>query len=185
MDLVAAALANPNNRAILEQLGRLGLPQPQLTGGAVVQSFWNGIVGLDSRQGIRDYDITYFDQTDLSEAYEAAQVAHARHLLRGIDAEFDIKNQARVHLWYKERFGAAYPQLMSAEHGVSLIPIVAACLALRRNDASNVELVAPYGTQDAEAGILRFNRACPSPVQFTDKAASYRARWPWLRIVEN
>jgi hypothetical protein len=37
---------------------------------------------------------------------------------------------------------------------------------------------------DTEQGILRINPKNPRAGLFEQKAKSYQARWPWLRIVE-
>jgi hypothetical protein len=49
-----------------------------------------------------------------------------------------------------------------------------------------LRLIAPYGTAETQAGILRPNALwCPDRTRFRAKAENYRARWPWLRIVED
>jgi hypothetical protein len=49
-----------------------------------------------------------------------------------------------------------------------------------------LRLIAPYGMEETTAGILRPNALwCPDLARFRAKAESYRARWPWLRIVED
>jgi hypothetical protein len=44
------------------------------------------------------------------------------------------------------------------------------------------ELYAPNGVQELESGVLRPNPKCDHPDLFQAKAASYRERWPWLRL---
>jgi len=51
----------------------------------------------------------------VSVTYRIAEVDPARRRSR---SEIEIRNQARVHLWYPRRFGAPYPQLASAEDGI-------------------------------------------------------------------
>jgi hypothetical protein len=48
-----------------------------------------------------------------------------------------------------------------------------------------LKLIAPYGLDELERGELRPNANAPSLERFRDKAASYVARWPWLKIVED
>ncbi|MGF6097694.1 nucleotidyltransferase family protein [Pseudomonas sp. 18175] len=46
------------------------------------------------------------------------------------------------------------------------------------------EVYAPYGLEDVEQGVLRINPLHPERALFEQKARSYQARWPWLRIIE-
>jgi hypothetical protein len=46
------------------------------------------------------------------------------------------------------------------------------------------EVYAPFGLTDMEQGLLRINPINPELGLFEQKARSYQARWPWLRIVE-
>ncbi len=62
MDLVSAALTNPTNRAILQRLPALGVDQACLVAGCVFQSLWNLKSARPVREGIKDYDIFYFDE---------------------------------------------------------------------------------------------------------------------------
>lgn len=91
-----------------------------------------------------------------------------------------MKNQARVHLWYAERFGRPYPQLLSAKDGIDRYLIAGTCIGL---DAQTGEVYAPYGLADVEHGVLRINPKNAQPDLFLQKAQSYQARWPWLTII--
>lgn len=61
---VDQALANPANRAILERLPALGLPDAWLVAGCLFQTVWNLRTGRPPMDGIRDYDLFYFDAGD-------------------------------------------------------------------------------------------------------------------------
>src|SRR5215468_4202903 len=103
MDLIAAALANPLNRKILERLPALGAPNACLVAGSVYQAFWNALAGRPVAEGVKDYDLFYCDDGDLSYEAEDVIVRRARALYADLDVLIDVKNQARVHLWYPTR----------------------------------------------------------------------------------
>ena len=69
---VDQALANPANRAILQRLPALGLPDAWLVAGCLFQTVWNLRGGRPPAEGIRDHDLFYFDASDLSPEAEAA-----------------------------------------------------------------------------------------------------------------
>src|SRR5215831_1236135 len=90
----------------------LGLPDWLVFSGAVYQPVLNHLTGRPHDFGIKDYDLAYFDASDLS--YEAEDV-----VIRRVAAAFDeplknmveARNQARVHLWFEGKFGEAYTKL--------------------------------------------------------------------------
>jgi len=92
----------------------------------------------------------------------------------------EVKNQARVHLWYGQRFGRPYPQLHTAKQGIDRYLVAGTCIGL---EIATGEVYAPYGLEDVAQGVLRINPLHPERELFARKASSYQARWPWLRIV--
>jgi uncharacterized protein len=55
--------------------------------------------------GLKDIDVIYSDPHDFSAETEASRKRRLRDLFRGLPIKIDVKNEARVHLWYKDRFG--------------------------------------------------------------------------------
>src|SRR3954471_16223976 len=58
---LTAALQNPANEIIAEELFRLALPDAWLVSGCLVQTVWNVLGGRAVDYGINDYDVFYFD----------------------------------------------------------------------------------------------------------------------------
>jgi hypothetical protein len=182
MDLVGAALRNPINRAILQRLPLLGVPQAWLVAGCVFQAVWNERLGRTPHSCVKDYDIFYFDDADLSWEAEDEVIRRGRVLFGDLDALVEIRNQARVHLWYPQRFGGPYPALASAEDGIGRFLVRCTCVGLAPQGDGSLRLHVPYGVDELERGILRPNANAPSLDRFREKAESYRTRWPFLRI---
>ena len=182
MDLVGAALGNPINRAILQRLPLLGAPQCWLVAGCIYQAAWNERLGHAPQSDIKDYDIFYFDPSDLSWEAEDAVIQRGKAVFADLDALIEIRNQARVHLWYPQRFGAPYPILASAQDGIDRFLVRCTCVGLSPQGDGSLKLYAPYGLDELEQGILRPNANAPSLHRFRDKAMSYVQRWPWLKV---
>ncbi len=178
--LLEIAMANPINAQITARLPALGLDQCFLTAGCLFQAVWNHQSGWPVDRGVKDYDVFYFD-TDLSYAAEDKVVRAAEALFQDLGVNVEVKNQARVHLWYGQRFGRPYPQLHTARQGIDRYLVAGTCIGL---DVATGELYAPYGLADVEQGVLRINPLHPEQALFEGKAKSYQARWPWLKIVE-
>nr|WP_314568175.1 nucleotidyltransferase family protein [uncultured Pseudomonas sp.] len=177
--LLQLAMANPINAEITARLPDLGVDQCMLTAGCLFQAVWNHQANLPAAQGVKDYDVFYFD-TDMSYEAEDAVIRSAEALFQDLGVNVEVKNQARVHLWYGERFGRPYPQLHSARQGVDRYLVAGTCIGL---DIATGEVYAPYGLDDVEHGVLRINPLHAEPALFMHKAKSYQARWPWLKIV--
>lgn len=175
---MTVVLANPVNTLLLERLPDLNLPQGYLCAGSLFQSFWNVNSGWDIQHGIKDYDIFYYD-ADTSWDAEDAVIKRARDLLGDLADKVEIRNQARVHLWYEARFGSPIAPLASSEHGIDQFLIECSCIGVSLDSGS---LYAPYGLSDMAKGHLKMNPANPKPSLFLQKAEGYKSRWPWLQI---
>ena len=187
---VDAALSNPLNRVLLRRLAGIGLPDCWLVAGCLFQAVWNGQQGRAPAAGVKDYDIFYFDASNTSYEAEDRVIKRVRAALADLDIAFDLKNQARVHLWYQQRFGCPYPQLASARDGIARFLIAGTCIGVSPIAAARgelrAELFAPFGLGDCFAGRLRPNPLIADPIAaFRAKAESYRARWPHLAIEQH
>ena len=180
-DLRARFLAdierNPHVRAILARWERLALPDGWLVAGCLFQTVWNLHAGRDPAASIKDYDFFYFDESDLSKEGERAVQARVERELGDLGVELEAKNQARVHLWYQDRFGHPYPRLRDARDGIDRFLVLGTCVAVRPG-----ELYAPYGLEMLYEGVLAPNPLTDHRALFEAKAQSYRARWPWLIV---
>ena len=177
---IAIARSNPVNAELLHRLPALGLPQCHLTAGCLFQALWNQRSGQPPDAGVSDYDVFYFDDSDLSWQAEDTVIRRAQALFAGLNATVEIRNQARVHLWYPQRFGAPYPPLQSAQDGIDRYLVECTCMGIQVDTG---QLYAPHGLADLQAGRLRINPKFAQPAMFAAKAASYRQRWPWLQVV--
>ena len=68
---LTAALRNPANEIIAEQLFELALPDAWLVSGCLVQTVWNVLTRRAVDYGISDYDVFYFDPDTSWEAEDA------------------------------------------------------------------------------------------------------------------
>ncbi|WP_427913050.1 nucleotidyltransferase family protein [Ramlibacter sp. MMS24-I3-19] len=179
---VAQVLRNPANAALLDRWPAFDLPDAWLVAGCLFQAVWNLRGGRPVQEGIKDYDLFYFDPDDLSEAGERAVQAKVDAHIEGLGITVEAKNQARVHLWYQDFFGHPYPALRDSRDGIDRFLVRETCVGIRPT-AAGWDVHAPQGVEAIAAGTLSRNPLTPHAALFDAKAASYRARWPWLRIV--
>jgi hypothetical protein len=179
---VAIILSNPINREILARLPALALPDAWLVSGALFQTVWNAKTGLPPGHGIRDHDLFYFDPDTSYEAEDRA-IRRVAAAFADLDAQIELRNQARVHLWYEEKFAVPYPPLACATEGIDRFLMPCAQVGIRPRGAS-YEIYAPYGFADIDAMIVRPNRMANfNAARYYEKAERWKALWPALSIV--
>ena len=180
---VDQVLANQANRAILERLPALGLSDAWLVAGCLFQTVWNLRAGRAAAAGIRDYDLFYFDASDLSAAAEDAVAARVQAACADLGVPLEVKNQARVHTWYQDHFGEPYGALASAREGIDRFLVDGTCVGLQPDGLGTLALYAPDGLHGKLRGVLRPNRRWRHPAaMYAAKAADYQQRWPGLTI---
>ena len=124
-------LSNRNNRVILERWDRLALPDAWLVAGCLFQTVWNLRAGAEPDAQIKDYDLFYFEGGDLGAEGQQARQRHVDAVLADVGVQVEAVNQARVHLWYPQVFGHAYPQLASARDGLDRFLVLGTCFGVR------------------------------------------------------
>ena len=178
-ELEAILRAAPSLMAVMETARALDLPDWLIFSGAIYQRVLNHLTGRDPDHGIKDYDLAYFDPDTSWDAEDAVIKRVAEAFDEPFRSDVEVRNQARVHLWYPQRFGHPYPQLASARAGIDRYLVECTCVGI---EVATGELYAPHGLQALAQGLLRVNPLTPQPQLFAAKAHSYVARWPWLRI---
>ncbi|RSM88457.1 hypothetical protein DMH04_07330 [Kibdelosporangium aridum] len=173
-----------HNETLVEVLGRaadLALPGWYLAAGCVCQTVWNVLTGRPPTNGIKDYDLIYFDDTDLSWEAEDAVIRAVGEVFGDVPVE--VRNEARVHLWYEEKFGVPCRPYKSTEDAIDSFPAIATCVGVRLNGGGEWQVYAPYGLADAFNLVMRPNRVLAPRAVFDAKAARCRREWPELTVV--
>lgn len=170
-------LRNDHNRAILDRWQGLDLPEGWLVAGCLFQTVWNLQSGRAPEADIKDYDLFYFDASDLSTASEQQRQADVQAKLADLGIAVEVVNQARVHTWYEADFGHAYSPLGSACEGIERFLVPCTCVGVRPN-----AVYAPYGLETLYEGLVTMNPLSPHRDLFDRKATSYKTRWPWLSV---
>ncbi|HEY9410195.1 MAG TPA: nucleotidyltransferase family protein [Jiangellaceae bacterium] len=180
---VELVLANPSVAEIVERMPATSLPQWYLTAGALFQTVWNLLDGRDPQAGIRDYDLFYFDASDLSYDAEDRAIGQVRATLDGLDIPVEVRNEARVHLWYARKFGTPCPPLRSTEDAIDHFPATTCCLGLRRDQVGTLRVYAPHGFDDLFRGVIQPNPVLAPREVYDAKAARWQKQWPWLHVL--
>jgi uncharacterized protein len=180
-EFVETALRNPANHAIVEELAALALPDAWLVSGCLVQTVWNALTRRPLTYGIRDYDLFYFD-TDTSWDAEDAVIRLVEQRLGSLGARIEIRNQARVHLWYEKHHGLPYSALVSSTQSIERFLTTTTQIGIRRG-RDGYDIYAPHGIDDAVRMIVRPNPGLNfSAANYEAKATRWKALWPELTV---
>ena len=177
-------LNHPLLKQVLQRWEQIGLPDAWLVAGSVAQTVWNERHGFAPEFGLKDIDLVYFDQDDLSEKREKERLKFIEDLFSDLQVEFDVRNQARVHLWYEEKFGKKIEQYESLEDAINSWPTTATALGVRKDDEGNFRIYAPFGLNDLFTMTVRANKTMVTREVYEAKAAKWTKKWdlqviPW------
>jgi hypothetical protein len=145
--------ADPDLMGLLVRLRELGLPQWRLVAGCLYQTVWNVLTGRPRGTGIKDYDLIYFAGDDLSWEAEDTVIRRVAAATQGCVGPVEVRNQARVHLWFERRFGIRYPALSSADEALQRYAAVVHAVGVRLEADDRLDIVAPFGLDDLFAMI--------------------------------
>jgi hypothetical protein len=181
-DFIAAALRNPINERIAEELSRLALPDAWIVSGCLVQTAWNVQTARAVDYGIADYDIFYFDP-DTSWQAEDAVIRKLQGRLARTGAKVEVRNQARVHLWYPQKHGLPYPALHCSTQGIDRFLTKNTQVGIRRTPSGH-DVYAPNGFDDIAGMVVRPNHTPNfSVANYAAKASRWKTLWPEIRVL--
>ena len=175
--------ASPTVIAVLEGARGLALPDWYLAAGVLFQTVWNHLTGRPLDAGIRDADLFYFDASDLSYEAEDAVIVRAAERFAASPVPVEVRNEARVRLWYEQKFHRPCPDYTSTASAIDSFAATTCCLGVRLLDDDRLQVYAPHGFSDLFAMRLRPNTAYPLDEVYAAKAARYVSAWPSLRVL--
>jgi uncharacterized protein len=182
--LTAILLATPSLLRVLAVARRLCLPDWLVFSGAVYQPVLNHLTGRPLDYGIKDYDLGYFDASDLSHKAEDAVISRVKAAFdEPLRSMVEVRNQARVHLWFEKKFGEQYSPLSSTAEALERFTSATFAVGVRLEPCNRLHIEAPFGLADLFALRLRPNPRRKT-VGFARTAADVRHRWPEV-VIDN
>jgi hypothetical protein len=181
--LVAILRQSPNLMGVLTTARALVLPDWRVFSGAVYQTAWNHLTGRDLDYGIKDYDLGYFDGSDLS--YEAEDVwikLAAKTLKPPFCDTVEVRNQARVHIWFPDHFNEPYEALTSTDEALTRFVAPTYAVGVRLEADDQISVAAPFGLEDLFSMTIRPNPLRGLSPGFELTVVSARNRWPELKV---
>ncbi|MCF6507837.1 nucleotidyltransferase family protein [Blastococcus sp. MG754426] len=175
-------LADPTVQAVLARAPGLGVGEWWLTAGVLFQTVWNELTGRPPGTGIRDADLFYFDP-DTSWDAEDAVIRVGAGLFADLPVPVEIRNEARVHLWYEARFGVPAAPFRDCLDAIDHFAAVCCCYGVRVDRDGRPEVYAPHGYADLFDLVVRPNRRLAPRHVYEAKSARWQQQWPELTVV--
>lgn len=177
---------NDDLMCILNYICDLGLPNFYIAAGSVFQTIWNFYDGVSLNNGIKDIDIIYYDSNNLSKSDEQELedkiVTHFSEV--GLSYEFDIHNEARMHLWKKENENKNIDQYLNSEDAIDKWIATVHAVGITKINGI-IKVYAPYGLSDIFSRTIRpIKHKYNSKELYNKKVKSWSSRFDNLNIIE-
>jgi hypothetical protein len=168
----------------LRRLRALELPDPLIGSGAIYNSVWNSLTSRAPLTGIKDIDVVYFDDSDLSYEAEDRVIQRAARAFAGLPLPVEVRNQARVHIWFPQKFGTPYPQLTHSAQMMDYFASKTHAVAMRLEADGGLSIFAPFGLDDMFSFRITPNLALDNSKIHRVKAERAKAIWPEISVVD-
>ncbi len=175
-------ITNGNIRKILERAPELRMSNWYLAAGCISQTVWNTLHGFPPDFGIKDYDLVYYDPSDISYEGEDSYIRSGKRLLADIPAIIEIKNQARVHLWFEQKFGFKIPPYRSVEDAMSSWSTTATCVGVRYV-SNKFDVFAPCGLDSVFGMTVKPVKSLFTQEMYESKVNRWMKLWPKLKVL--
>lgn len=182
--LIRIVRADPGLMHVLTTVRDLDMPDWRVFSGAVYQSVWNHQTGRAPGYGVRDYDLGYFDPDT---SWDAEDVVIKR-VAAAFDPPFrdlvEVRNQARVPLWFPDHFGEPYDPIGCTDEALERFVAPAFAVGVRMEADDTISVAAPLGLEDVFDLVLRPNPNRGRAKDWTRVVERARSRWPELSVLE-
>ena len=178
-DKIAAIVGR--DRQAMEQLRAvrtLGLPDWCIAAGFVRNRVWDHLHGIVPARAPADIDVLYYDAHDLSRDPEQAHEARLNALL---PAPWQVRNQARMHVWKD------LPQHKDTADAMTCWLETVTAVGVRLEADDTLSVIAPVGTEDLLGLLCRpteFGRARRHEYDARIAQKRWRELWPKVRFVD-
>ena len=176
-------MKSKNINTVIERAESLNLENYYIGAGCIAQTVWNYLSDKPLDYGIKDIDFVYFDEKNLDEESENKVISYVKELYSDLDIEVDVKNEARVHLWYKDHFGYDIKPYTSLEDDINSWPTTSTAVGIRRDKNGAFKIYAPFGLNDLFGKIVQANKAQITKDIYENKTTRWLSKWPDLKVI--
>lgn len=166
----------------LRAVEELNLPQCYIGAGSIRNVVWNHLHGYKNSTPESDIDVVYYDHKNLMDTHEHDL---KKQLLSKIsNTDWEVANQARVHLWYEKCYGIHISPFLSTCDAVSSWPETATCIAAQIEN-QDIKILAPLGLDDLLSMKVRWNPKLVTSETYLSRVnqKKYNDKWPKVEVI--
>lgn len=188
-DVLAIIEKDQKRMAVLQAVSKVNPPDWWVGAGFVRNAVWDALHGYTESTPLNDVDVVYFralgeyeiPEEELSEAIKADMPNPVWDEEKRFEADliaalpeigFEVKNQARMHLWSKKDHNRA--RYSKATDGIADWTETATVCGIRMRGDGSLELFAPY-LSDLVHGVIR-----PTRLEVEERARERAATKGWF-----
>ena len=171
---------------ILNYISEINLPNFYIAAGCIFQTIWNYFDNKPLNYGIKDIDIIYYDKDDISKETEIKIEKEITNHFKKINNnyKFDIHNEARMHLWEKEKNNIVIDQYKNSEDAINNWIVTIHAIGITKENGE-IMLYAPYGLDDIFSRTVRpIKHKTNTKEKYYKKVNSWKDRFNNLNIIE-
>ncbi|QTN19431.1 nucleotidyltransferase family protein [Brevundimonas sp. AJA228-03] len=158
------------------------LPDWRIFSGAVYQSVWNALTGRPAGYGRKDFDVGYYDADTSWDAEDIVIRRVAAAFAEPFASTVEVRNQARVPIWFPAHFGEPYDPIASTDEALERFVAPAFAVGIRLETDDTISVAAPLGLDDLFGLILRPNPNRGVAGDWARVVDRLTARWPELTV---
>ena len=168
---------------VLIGLRELDVPDHLLVAGAIYNEVWNHLTVRPALTGVNDVDVFYFDDSDIGWDAEDRVIKAVEARFAALPVPVQVRNQARVHLWFEQKFGSPFSPLTSAAEMLGRYASKTHAVGARLLADDSMEIVAPFGLDDLLSFRMVPNPVLDNRVSHMKKGERAKTIWPELTLV--
>lgn len=171
---------------MLDYISTLNLPNFYIAAGSVFQTIWNFYDNNDLNSKIKDIDVIYYNNEDLSveKDLEYYNIINDYVKSKGFNYEVDVSNEARMHLWKSERENKKIEPYKNSEDAISKWIVTVHAIGITKEN-NKIKVYAPYGLSDIFSKTIRPIRHKDNSKELYDKkTSSFIKRFHNLTVIE-
>lgn len=167
---------------VLRGLRELDLHDWMLVAGAIYNGVWNVLTEQPVLNGVKDIDVFYFDDTDLSYEAEDAVIQRANRKFADLPLPVEVRNQARVHLWFPQKFKQPFSPLTSSAESLLRYASKTHAVGVHLDHNDKMTIHAPFGLDLIFSFRVVPNHVLENRVAHEEKGTRAKKSWPQLSV---
>ena len=176
---------NKELMSMLNYIEKLQLPNFYIAAGSIFQTIWNYFDSKPLNYGIKDIDIIYYSKDDLSIETDLNYFKKIKEYSdeNNYNYEIDVSNEARMHLWKKERFNIDVEPYINSEDAINKWIATVHAIGITKIN-NNIKIYAPFGLSDIFTRTIRpIKHPANSKELYEKKAESWEKRFTNVKVI--